>query len=503
MKSYTNTKLRKKLQNKGIILDKQKKKQFNRYSYYQVINAYKSIFSIGIEDINDIEKNINNYDCLERYRKNFSISKLVEKNDMFRYILISICKKYGINCKPTETNEELKDKINKIQYYNHLYSSKVTYSDFIRIYKFEHELRNVLLKYTLIIEESLKNILVSYLNSVEAKDNFLTDINEYDTSYNNINNSINSIKKIFDKQTNKHSNPIKRKNDQELLVPYWIIINELTLGETIKLIINLNEKHRQSLLESCISYFTIYDLNKEKLKDKHDKEYWDKLNVMRAILNIIGLFRNTLAHNQPIYNFNVKEYYSTKSNSVHYILPKAKNQNEQYVLTTNYMSYLANFFGSDRYNSFTGNTNIDLSWVIYIIYKIISHLDKNTNMYNELVYTFKKFNIILRPDLVSTNKLEMYELMLKKIDEFVNYDFNIENIINKQTNNHKIKKDLNLLDKEIKNIQNDMKKIMKENIRNNDCLKYTHFLFDKQYTNYTGIDKRFFDKIVNNKLKIT
>ena len=49
MKSYTNTKLRKKLQNKGIILD-EKKQHFDKYSYYQVINAYKNIFSTSIEN---------------------------------------------------------------------------------------------------------------------------------------------------------------------------------------------------------------------------------------------------------------------------------------------------------------------------------------------------------------------------------------------------------------------------------------------------------------------
>ena len=58
MKSYTNTKLRKKLQNKGIILDEKKKQPFDKYSYYQVINAYKNIFSTSIENIDDIENNI-------------------------------------------------------------------------------------------------------------------------------------------------------------------------------------------------------------------------------------------------------------------------------------------------------------------------------------------------------------------------------------------------------------------------------------------------------------
>lgn len=499
MKSYTNTKLRKKLQNEGIILDDRKKSCFDKYSYYQVINAYKNIFSTGIENIDDIERNINNLVDIDRYKKNFSISEDIGSNALYREILIKICQKYGITFKLTDSNNELKNKIKGIKYYNHLYSNKVIYSDFIRIYKFEHELRNILLRYTLIIEESLKNVLVTYLNSIEAKDTFLTDINEYDTSPKNITNAINSIKKIFDKQTNKHSNPIKRKNNQELSVPYWIIINELTLGETIKLIINLNKIHMQSILENCVNYFTDVRLNKDSLITDEDKEkYWNKLNVMREILNIIGLLRNSLAHNQPIYNFNVKEFYSSKSGKVHYILPKADKQQEQFKLTTKYMSYLAEFFGSDRYNSFSGNANIDLSWVIYIIYKIIFHLDKNTNIYNELVYVYKKYNIILRPDRISTNKFELYEKMLKKLDYYSNYNFNIIGIKEKYDNNERIKMNLISLNKQIKDMQDEMKLLLNDNTKNNDCLKYTHFLFDKAYTKYTGIDKKYFDKLKNN-----
>ena len=499
MKSYTNTKLRKKLQNKGIILDNRKKSCFDKYSYYQVINAYKNIFSTGIENIDDIEQNIINSIDIDRYKSNFSISNDISNNDLYRIILIKICQKYGITFKFTDSNNELKSKIKGIKYYNHLYSNKVIYSDFIRIYKFEHELRNILLRYTLIIEESLKNVLVTYLNNIEAKDTFFTDINEYDTSPKNITNAINSIKKIFDKQTNKHSNPIKRKNNQELSVPYWIIINELTLGETIKLIINLKKGHMQNILENCVNYFTNAKLNKDKLNTDEDNEkYWNKLNVMREMLNIIGLLRNSLAHNQPIYNFNVKEFYSSKSGKLHYILPKADKQQEQFKLTTKYMSYLAEFFGSDKYNSFAGNANIDLSWVIYIIYKVISHLDKNTNMYNELIYVYKKYNIILRPDRISTNKFELYEKILKRLDFYSNYDFDLTSIKEKYDNNERIKINLISLNKQIKDMQNEMKILLNDNAKNNDCLKYTHFLFDKSYTKYTGIDKKYFDKLKNN-----
>ena len=98
------------------------------------------------------------------------------------------------------------------------------------------------------------------------------------------------------------------------------------------------------------------------------------------------------------------------------------------------MSYLAEFFGSDRYNSFSGNTNINLSWVLYIIYKIIVHLDKNTNMYKELVYVYKKYNIILRPDKAAINKIDLYEIILSKLDDYSNIDFNINSIKEKYDN---------------------------------------------------------------------
>ena len=115
MKSYTNTKLRKKLQNKGIILDKKKKQHFDKYSYYQVINAYKNIFSTSIENIDDIENNIKNSIDIDRYRKNFSISNDTSNSTLYRGILISICQKYGINLKYTDSNDELKEKIKGIK----------------------------------------------------------------------------------------------------------------------------------------------------------------------------------------------------------------------------------------------------------------------------------------------------------------------------------------------------------------------------------------------------
>ena len=87
------------------------------------------------------------------------------------------------------------------------------------------------------------------------------------------------------------------------------------------------------------------------------------------------------------------------------------------------------------------------------------------------------------------------EKILNKLEEYSNYDFDIKSIFEKYDNDKRIKQNLISLNK--KNMQIEMKEMINENLKNNDCLKYTHFLFDRSYTKYTGIDKKFFDKLKN------
>ena len=88
MKSYTNIKLKKKLQNKGIQLDTKKKKLFDKYSYYQVINAYKNIFSTDIENIDDIENNIKKGIDIDRYLKNYNIDLIFLFNSSLESVFL-------------------------------------------------------------------------------------------------------------------------------------------------------------------------------------------------------------------------------------------------------------------------------------------------------------------------------------------------------------------------------------------------------------------------------
>lgn len=147
-----------------------------------------------METIDDIYNYINSGVKISEYKTSFGITA---NTDIFR----EICKKiYGISYSHTMKDIALRKNVSKIDYVHHIYPQNTQYGDILRMYKFEHELRNMLLKYTLIIEESIKNVFIKHLNNTpDVKANFLSDINNYDTSKGN-NDAFDTLKLIFEKQ---------------------------------------------------------------------------------------------------------------------------------------------------------------------------------------------------------------------------------------------------------------------------------------------------------------
>lgn len=488
MQVFTTKKLIENIERKGISIDSKDKKKFTRYNYYQVINAYKNIFVDNVENIDDIMNNILQGKEIDRYNKCFGLPNGLEPNDMILKICKSICKKYDRQPITEELEDYLKE-IREIDYYHHIYSNRVRYSDFIRMYKFEHELRTVVLRYVLIIEESLKNIFVSYLNDTKVLDSFLMDINNYRSDSKSINESIDSIKLVLEKQKNKYSKPISRKKYQKINTPYWIIINELTIKETLKIINNLKEIHYREIYKECLRQFTKLNINDNGLTEDEIQQYVDK---MRNLLEIIANFRNLLAHNQPLYLFNVKDSTTKNSGDVNYDYPRAKNQE---TMNSDTMSVFAKFFGSDRYNSRTQNIKIDLSWIIYVIYKIISTLDQNNNLYDEIKNVFKKYSIVSIEDNKVYNDVEILKDLLEKIDNFLEYNFNSNEIVNIIENGKPYKSLIKHKEVELKRMQHNIKNSRKKVNDSPEKNKYNIFQFINKYTEYTGIDKSYFDKL--------
>lgn len=502
MEKHSNNLLIRGLELKNIKFQNGEKSKFNSYSYYQVINAYKSLFVSNIETIDDIYKNVNNGLKINEYKTSFGITA---NTDIFREICKKICKKYGLSYSHTMKDITLKDSISKIDYVHHIYPLNIQYGDFLRMYKFEHELRSLLLKYTLIIEECIKNIFIKHLNNTpDVKANFLSDINNYDTSKGN-NSSLDTLKLIFEKQKNKYSKPIQRKRKQDLTIPYWILINELTMNETYKVIKNLKPEISILIFQDCLNHFTnikvnICDKTKTRKQIRNEKGL---ILSFRTLIKYIGIFRNMLAHNQPIYSYNHKDLslmnYPTLSYDMPVVdtkkSPSIREIDQQHKINSITMYDLEIFFGQDKYNANNSCRDINLSFIIYIIYKVIFTIDKNTEFYEELVTLFKKYNIILDLNEKQISDVASVEKLIYEIEEINKIELDYKDIINKIENNKPYKQELksfmsNINEKKRK-INSVVNKIKIKEVKS----KYKRFPGQRRYTNYTGIDKKYFEDI--------
>lgn len=532
MKTHNNDKLIEILKKKNIRFNVEKNFEnalFKKYSYYQVINAYKNLFITDIEFIDDIKNNIfsNNEESVERYRKEFEISTYGSDDEFFEKVCSSICDKYGL--KAENLDEKLKI-INKIEFHQHVYANGPLYRDFIRMYKFEHELRLMLLKYVLIIEESIKNIFISYLNNNNKSADYLVNMENYNTSSIN-NKAIDTIQLIVKKYNNMNSRPVKKKRDQDLTIPYWILINELAMNETYNTILNLNLQDSTCIFAELTSFFTRVNIN--VTKNDNDIIISDKdkslIETFKSILSYLGKFRNMLAHNQPIYIYNIESYNINSDIKFKYEMPSVKYKriekefndlkskdieakrsddtivinddkkykdiarvNQQYRLNGNLMRDLVVFFGLDNYNKRNQEINLDLSFIIYIISKILNQIDKNNNFYDEITSIYSKYSIILIDNKIELNSIELLEKHLDCIDNLTMEKFDIEELIKKIDNGEayvrKLKHAINEYESAINQIRTSRKKI---NIVNVDS-KYKPFKEYKRYMEFTGINKQFF-----------
>lgn len=354
----------------------------------------------------------------------------------------------------------------------------------------------------------MKNIFISYLNDNNAKADYLVNMYNYNTSSIK-NKAFNTMKLIIDKYDNTKSKPIKRKREQNLTVPYWIIINELAMNQTYYAIANLKEEVSRDIFLKCTNFFTQLNITKDK-KGKSEKirnKEESQINTFKAILCYLGEFRNMLAHNQPIYCYNIDSFDITRVHPFEYELPKVdKNKKtvggtpitkhqQQINLNAKLMRNLSDYFGTDNFNK-SNYANFNLSKIIYIIYKILKNIDKNTNFYNELKATFVKYNVILNEKKIEIENAEGCIQLLEQIEQLKQFDLECKDIISKIENKKSYKRILNEKNSQLKIIKNSIiqkankiKVVIKES-------KYKPFLESKRYTQFTGIDEKFFINII-------
>lgn len=158
------------------------------------------------------------------------------------------------------------------------------------------------------------------------------------------------------------------------------------------------------------------------------------------------------------------------------------------------MNSLKEYFGSDKFNS-NNSTKLDLSKIIYILYKMLNHIDKNTKFYSELVEIYSKYNIVLSKSIIEIKNPRQINELKSAISELSTYDMEVSDFIEKIESKKSYKMDLKAKEKQLKQLIKQVNSISKNITINEIKSKYKHFPTRKRYTEFTGINVNFFINI--------
>lgn len=157
------------------------------------------------------------------------------------------------------------------------------FNEIVGVYNFDRDLRVLLLKYIITIENTIKS-LISYWFA-HAYGNDYTNKVVFDTNNNDpkrvklINNLISTILSTI-KKSSRENKYVKHYYENYQEVPIWVIINDLSL--------------------SSISKF--YSLMYEKDQNNVASEFNIKGYELDKYLKVLTYFRNLSAHNQRIFD---------------------------------------------------------------------------------------------------------------------------------------------------------------------------------------------------------
>lgn len=172
------------------------------------------------------------------------------------------------------------------------YLENTRFEDIEQLYLFDERLRIFMLEQLLSIERKVKSS-ISYHFSQQFRDpNAYFNVNHFDYTGEKI-EKVNELVSIFKDihNDNKRSYIIHYKKNHGDNIPLWVLINAMTFGRISKMYSLLQESTQQKISEDF------------KIASQKD---------MGQMLNMLTLFRNVCAHNERLYDYNIKSGISSK-----------------------------------------------------------------------------------------------------------------------------------------------------------------------------------------------
>ncbi len=195
---------------------------------------------------------------------------------------ISILKKYGYYSLICGYKELFKNKT------TNNYRDNVRFEEIVQLYEYDSNLREIFLKYLLLVEKRIKECLANAFcdRYTEIQSAYL-DANNYDYSTARNRSDINKLISMLDSLSRSNKYPyIVHARKEHGNVPLWILFKTVTFG----------------------SISVMYKLQKPSLKSSIALEY-KGLNEgsLGALLQLVSSCRNVCAHNERLYAFHTRE----------------------------------------------------------------------------------------------------------------------------------------------------------------------------------------------------
>lgn len=168
------------------------------------------------------------------------------------------------------------------------YIDGTTFEDIYHLYRFDHELRSIFLKYILIAERNVKSSLAYHFSATygEQQKQYTSYSNYMVTSTNQ--REIKKLLDIFNYQLtrNKDHAYINHYKTRHHNVPLWIMVQVLTLGQL---------SHMFDYLKATVPIKVCNDFQQIARKDMH------------SFLSIMTKHRNVCAHGDRFFNYITKD----------------------------------------------------------------------------------------------------------------------------------------------------------------------------------------------------
>ena len=162
------------------------------------------------------------------------------------------------------------------------YKNGTTFNEVYNVYLFDVNLRNIFLKYILMIENELRTVISANLSDAYNSSAYFSDVC-YSGSSKKIKEVQDSILDTYKK--NKNNPMISHFIDRGDMVPIWALSNTFELGLTRRFLDCLNDK----------------------LKNKISNFYSITFSQLISFVSLLNMFRNVCAHNNRTYCYQIND----------------------------------------------------------------------------------------------------------------------------------------------------------------------------------------------------